>query len=70
MGGFQKGVEVILGEIEVRVGDLVLGEDGEAMLADQEVRDVFLELLFRSFKHDQSMISQWPVFLEPTRRMR
>ena len=51
MGGLEEGVEVILGKVELRVGDLVLGEDGEAMFADEEVRDVLLKLLFRSFKH-------------------
>jgi len=42
---------VVLGKVEVRVGDLVLAEDGKAMFADEDDRDVLLKLLFRSFEH-------------------
>ena len=35
LGGLEEGIAVIFGEVEVRVGDLVLSEDGEAMLADE-----------------------------------
>jgi hypothetical protein len=48
--GLEKGVEMILGKVELGVGNLALREYGKAMLVDGEIRDVLLKLLFRSFK--------------------
>lgn len=42
---------MVLGKLKIRARDLLLRQDRKRVLADQKVRAVLLELLFRPFKH-------------------